>query len=111
MKQTHTIEDFYRYRFNAVPDRLRQEIGHCNVFTIEDYVAHNAESIPFIRREAPNFNGFFRQKTQLSPTQFRKLSTAAPEGVPSLNSIRIGLTNINANAGRRGSFAEHNQTP
>ena len=51
MKQTHTIEDFYRYRFNAVPDRLRQEIGHCNVFTIEDYVAHNAESIPFIRRD------------------------------------------------------------
>lgn len=51
MKQTHSIEDFYRYRFDAAPERLRRELGHCNVFTIEDYVAHNAESIPFIRRE------------------------------------------------------------
>ena len=30
--------------------------------------------------EAPNFNAFFRQKTQLSPTQFRKSGAAAPAG-------------------------------
>ncbi|HTJ12379.1 MAG TPA: helix-turn-helix transcriptional regulator [Dinghuibacter sp.] len=51
MKQTHSIEDFYRDRFDAAPERLRREIGHCNVFTIEDYVGRNSESIPFIRRD------------------------------------------------------------
>jgi len=46
MNGIESIEDFYRLKLNHVPDNLRKEIGHFNVFKIEDYIP-----IPYSRRD------------------------------------------------------------
>ena len=51
MAKTTSIEDFYKGKFDWVPDNLKKEIGHFNVFRFEDFTGKNAGSIPFNRRD------------------------------------------------------------
>lgn len=51
MNGTESIEDFYRLKLNHVPDNLKKEIGHFNVFKIEDYVGKHSRPIPYSRRD------------------------------------------------------------
>jgi len=51
MAKTITIENFYQGKFDWVPDSLKKEIGHFNVFRFEDFTGKNAKSIPFSRRD------------------------------------------------------------
>lgn len=51
MKKPHTIEDLYHYKFDWIPERLRREIGHFNVFTIEQFAGKTGKPIPFSRRD------------------------------------------------------------
>ena len=51
MAKSISIEDFYERKFNWVPDDLKREIGHFNVFRFEDFTGKNARSIPFSRRD------------------------------------------------------------
>ncbi|MBT1695405.1 helix-turn-helix transcriptional regulator [Fulvivirgaceae bacterium PWU4] len=51
MKKTETIEEFYQQKFNWMPENLRQEIGHFNVFRIEDCVGPNAQPVAYSRRD------------------------------------------------------------
>lgn len=49
MAKTETLDDFYQHKFNGVaprwlPDNLQQDLGHFNVFRIEDHVG--AGSVP-----------------------------------------------------------------
>ena len=38
MKDIESIEDFYQRKFNWMPDQIRKEIGHFNLFRLEPYV-------------------------------------------------------------------------
>lgn len=51
MNGPESIEDFYRLKLNHVPDNLRKEIGHFNVFKIEDYIGKHSRPIPYSRRD------------------------------------------------------------
>ncbi len=51
MKKTETIEDFYKAKFNWVPDNLKKEIGHFNVFRFEDFVGKKAKPVPYSRKD------------------------------------------------------------
>ncbi|MFD0764423.1 helix-turn-helix domain-containing protein [Mucilaginibacter lutimaris] len=51
MAATETIEDFYRQKFNYLPDNLGHEIGHFNVFRLEDCYAPGAKPIVYARRD------------------------------------------------------------
>ncbi|GAA3935488.1 helix-turn-helix domain-containing protein [Chitinophaga oryziterrae] len=51
MNKTETIEDFYKRKLNWVPDSLKKEIGHFNVFRIEDFVGKHARPVPYSRRD------------------------------------------------------------
>lgn len=51
IKKTETIEEFYRQKFNWMPENLRQEIGHFNVFRIEDCVGPNSQPVAYSRRD------------------------------------------------------------
>lgn len=51
MKPLESLEDFYRRKFEWVPDNLRQEIGHFNIFRLEPYVEGRPTSIPYQRRD------------------------------------------------------------
>lgn len=51
MNKHETIEDFYQLKLNWMPDNLGKEMGHFNVFKLEDFVAKYATSIPYNRKD------------------------------------------------------------
>lgn len=51
MRQVETIEQFYKRKFNWVPDHLNKEIGHFNVFRLDPYVGSFAKPVPYSRRD------------------------------------------------------------
>lgn len=51
MNDTFTLEQFYIEKYNWIPDNLRKEIGHFNVFRLDDFVGCNAKPIPYSRKD------------------------------------------------------------
>ena len=51
MPNTESIEDFYKKKFNYLPAGLQQEIGHFNVFRLEDCVGPNAKPVKYSRKD------------------------------------------------------------
>lgn len=51
MNKVETIEDFYKRKFDWMPENLKNEIGHFNVFKLEPYVGDKAQPIPYKRRD------------------------------------------------------------
>jgi AraC-like DNA-binding protein len=51
MSKIETIEQFYKRKFDWVPDNLKNEIGHFNVFRLDPYVGANAKPVPYSRRD------------------------------------------------------------
>lgn len=51
MNKPETIEQFYKNKLNWVPDSLRKEVGHFNVFRLEPYVGHGARPVPYSRKD------------------------------------------------------------
>lgn len=51
MRKVETIEEFYKRKFNWVPDNLNNGIGHFNVFKLDPYVGVNAKPVPYARRD------------------------------------------------------------
>jgi AraC-like DNA-binding protein len=51
MRKTETIEDFYQLKLNWLPDNLGKEMGHFNVFRLEDFVGQYAKAIPYNRKD------------------------------------------------------------
>ena len=51
MGKVETIEEFYKRKFDWIPDNLRSEIGHFNIFKLPPYVEGQAPSIPYKRRD------------------------------------------------------------
>jgi AraC family transcriptional activator of pobA len=47
---TETLEEFYKSKFDWLPDNLQQNIGHFNVFRIEDCIGPNAKPVSYSRR-------------------------------------------------------------
>jgi AraC-like DNA-binding protein len=51
MNKVETIAEFYKRKFDWMPDNLKNEIGHFNLFKLEPLVGTNATSIPYKRRD------------------------------------------------------------
>jgi AraC-like DNA-binding protein len=51
MDKMDTIEDFYRQKLDWMPENIRNEMGHFNVFPLDPYVGSNATPIPYKRRD------------------------------------------------------------
>lgn len=51
MDTIETIEDFYKDKFDWMPENIRNEIGHFNVFKLDPFVGINAKPIPYKRRD------------------------------------------------------------
>ena len=56
MPEHHSLEDFYRVKANWLPENLRQDIGHFNVFRLEDYVGPGVLSLPYSRKDFYKIN-------------------------------------------------------
>ncbi|MBE9583016.1 helix-turn-helix transcriptional regulator [Mucilaginibacter sp. JRF] len=48
---TESLEDFYKQKFNWLPDDLSQDIGHFNVFRLEDCHGPNKAPVKYSRRD------------------------------------------------------------
>ena len=51
MERVETIEDFYRRKFDWIPDNIRNEIGHFNVFAHEPIEEGKSAPLPYKRRD------------------------------------------------------------
>lgn len=51
MNKTETIRDFYQIKVNHIPDNLDTEVGHFNVFRLEDFSPHYTREIPYSRKD------------------------------------------------------------
>lgn len=51
MEKALTIEDFYRKTRHWMPDSIKKEIGHFNVFKIDDFTGPSAKPIPYSRKD------------------------------------------------------------
>jgi AraC family transcriptional activator of pobA len=51
MDKIEKIEEFYKRKFNWIPDSIRNEIGHFNVFRLEPFVGRRAKPVPYRRRD------------------------------------------------------------
>jgi AraC family transcriptional regulator, transcriptional activator of pobA len=51
MSKIETIQDFYKKKFDWLPDNLRNELGHFNVFKLEPFVEGKPTSLPYQRRD------------------------------------------------------------
>jgi len=54
MNQVHTLEDFYRNKLNCIPENIQKDIGHFNVFRMEDFAANfmkPGKTVPYTRKD------------------------------------------------------------
>ena len=51
MDKIEKVEDFYERKFNWIPENIRNEIGHFNVFELDPFVGSNAKPVPYKRRD------------------------------------------------------------
>ena len=51
MRKIETIEEFYMRKFGGMPEDIRKEIGHFNVFKLDPFVGENAKPVPYARRD------------------------------------------------------------
>lgn len=51
MEKTETLLEFYKRKFNWLPENIENEIGHFNLFHHEPYVEGKPTSIPYRRRD------------------------------------------------------------
>jgi len=51
MEPTQNLEDFYSQKLNFMPDNLKKEMGHFNVFNLDDFVGKHAKPIPYSRKD------------------------------------------------------------
>jgi len=51
MEKLESIEDFHQKKLLFMPDNLKKEIGHFNVFVLDDFMGCSAKPIPYSRRD------------------------------------------------------------
>lgn len=51
MDKIEKLEEFYKRKFNWIPENLRNEIGHFNVFRLDPFVGKRAKPAPYKRRD------------------------------------------------------------
>lgn len=45
------LDEFYKIKFNALPEDMNNEVGHFNVFRLEPFIGEQAKPIPYKRRD------------------------------------------------------------
>ncbi|WP_026993743.1 helix-turn-helix domain-containing protein [Flectobacillus major] len=51
MEKAETLADFYQKKFDWIPDNIRGEIGHFNVFRLDPFTKNKPQPIPYKRRD------------------------------------------------------------
>lgn len=84
MDKVETIQEFYKSKHEWMPDNIRKEIGHFNVFRLEPYVGSGAKPAPYRRRDyfkvmLVNGNGKFHYADKVVDVQKHALVFSNPQ--------------------------------
>lgn len=64
MKKLQGLADFYKEKWGWIPDNLQKELGHFNVFFLENYIGDNALPVPYRQRDFYKIT-FFKGTAQI----------------------------------------------
>lgn len=51
MPKAQTLEEFYQHKIHWLPENLQQDLGHFNVFRLDDFVGPKACRLPYSRKD------------------------------------------------------------
>jgi AraC family transcriptional regulator, transcriptional activator of pobA len=51
MNKAETLEDFYTIKVDGMPENLKKELGHFNIFRLDDFVGKNPKPFPYTRKD------------------------------------------------------------
>jgi AraC-type DNA-binding domain-containing proteins len=51
MEKMQSLEEFYKSKFDRVPENIRNGVGHFNVFAIDEYIGKNAKPVVYSRKD------------------------------------------------------------
>jgi AraC-like DNA-binding protein len=51
MNSVESIEEFYKRKFGWLPDNIKNEIGHFNIFPLDPFVGEKAKPAPYKKRD------------------------------------------------------------
>lgn len=51
MKEAQSLEEFYKEKHLWMPDNIRNNVGHFNVFRLEPYIGEHAKTVPYRKRD------------------------------------------------------------
>jgi AraC-like DNA-binding protein len=51
MDKVESIEEFYKRKFDWIPENVRKDIGHFNIFKLEPFTEGKPTSVPYRRRD------------------------------------------------------------
>lgn len=51
MRSTETIADFYNRKYDWIPENIRREIGHFNVFKLDPFTGNHAKPVTYKKRD------------------------------------------------------------
>lgn len=51
MEKLESLEEFYQRKFNWIPENLKNDLGHFNIFSLEPYLRGEAKAVPYRRRD------------------------------------------------------------
>ena len=51
MEKSETLEEFYKRKFNWIPESLKKDFGHFNIFRLEPYFEGKLKSVPYRKRD------------------------------------------------------------
>lgn len=51
MEKSESLEEFYKRKFNWLPEDIKKDLGHFNVFRLEPFAEGKMKSIPYRRRD------------------------------------------------------------
>jgi AraC family transcriptional activator of pobA len=97
--ETETLEDFYKKKFDLLPNNLQQDIGHFNVFRMADFIGPNAKTVTYSRRSfykvslshGDNIIHYADQSIQLSGTSLIFFNPMVPYKFERVSNDRTGL--------------------
>ncbi|WP_426668921.1 helix-turn-helix domain-containing protein [Mucilaginibacter sp. McL0603] len=97
--ETETLEDFYKKKFDWLPDNLQQNIGHFNVFRMADFIGPNARTVTHSRRNfykvslshGDNIIHYADQSIKLSGTSLIFFNPLVPYKFERMSDDRTGL--------------------
>jgi AraC-like DNA-binding protein len=84
MNKVESLEEFYKRKFDFIPDNLRKEIGHFNIFKLEPFAGKNAKPVPYKRRDFYKVmlvmgGGIVHYADKVVPVQNQVLSFSNPQ--------------------------------